>query len=61
MVIAHLYSDLLNLYGNDGNVKILVKNLNELGIKTEVLSLSIGDKLDFSKYDFVIRVKVGVL
>lgn len=53
MVIAHLYSDLLNLYGNDGNVKILVKNLNELGIKTEVLSLSIGDKLDFSKYDLV--------
>lgn len=53
MVIAYLYSDLLNLYGNDGNIKILVNKLNEIGIKTDVLYLTIGDKLNFSNYDLV--------
>lgn len=53
MVVAHLYSDLLNLYGNDGNIKILVKKLREIGVSVDLVSLSVGDKFNFSKYDLV--------
>lgn len=50
--IAHLYYDLMNLYGENGNVRYLVKCLEEQGIDTEVHFLSIEDKIDFKKYDF---------
>ena len=30
--IAHLYYDLMNLYGENGNVRYLVKQLEEYGI-----------------------------
>ena len=53
MVVAHLYSDLLNLYGNDGNIKILVKKLREIGVSVDLVSLSVGDKFNFSQYDLV--------
>lgn len=53
MLVAHLYSDLLNLYGNDGNIKILLKKLKEIGVSVDLVSLSVGDKFDFSKYDLV--------
>lgn len=53
MVVAHLYSDLLNLYGNDGNIKILVNKLNEMGVSVDLVCLSVGDEFDFSSYDFV--------
>lgn len=53
MLVAHLYSDLLNLYGNDGNIKILLKKLKEVGVSVDLVSLSVGDKFDFSKYDLV--------
>lgn len=53
MLVAHLYSDLLNLYGNDGNIKILLKKLKEVGMSVDLVSLSVGDKFDFSKYDLV--------
>lgn len=49
--IAHLYYDLMNLYGENGNVRFLVKKLEEQGINTEVHFLTIDDKIDFSKYD----------
>lgn len=53
MVIAYLYGDLLNLYGNDGNIKILIQKLAEAGVEAEVRYLSAGDKLEFSEYDMV--------
>lgn len=53
MVIAHLYKDLLNLYGNDGNVKILKNKLEQLGCEVTVEEPSLGDKMDFGKYDLV--------
>lgn len=53
MVIAYLYGDLLNLYGNDGNIKILTQKLAEAGVEAEVRYISAGDKLDFSEYDIV--------
>ena len=50
--IAHLYYDLMNLYGENGNIRILVKKLEEQDIDVELDLLTIGDKIDFKKYDF---------
>lgn len=49
--IAHLYYDLLNLYGENGNVRYLKNRLEEQDISVEVSFLSIDDKIDFSSYD----------
>ena len=49
--IAHLYYDLMNLYGEDGNIMALVKAFNDQDMNTEVVNLTIGDKIDFTKYD----------
>lgn len=53
MVIAHLYSDLLNLYGNDGNIKILVNKLKSIGEDVEVITPSVNDEMNFDRYDLV--------
>lgn len=49
--IAHLYYDLMNLYGENGNTRVICKKLEDQGLKVEVHFLSIDDKLDFSQYD----------
>lgn len=49
--IAHLYYDILNLYGENGNVRALKKHFEDNGIKTEISFLTINDKIDFNKYD----------
>ena len=49
--ICHLYPDILNLYGDRGNVTCLKKRLEWRGIGCNVEGISIGQKLDASKYD----------
>ena len=49
--IAHLYYDLMNLYGESGNIKALEKGFNDQKMYTEVDCLTINDKIDFKKYD----------
>lgn len=51
--IAHLYYDLMNLYGESGNIKALKKQLEEQGIKVKIDLLTITDTLHFENYDFV--------
>lgn len=51
--IAHLYYDLMNLYGDNGNLKALKYQLDHQGIKSKIEFLTIGDNIDFSKYDFI--------
>ncbi len=53
ITIAHLYFDLLNLYGESGNVLALKNNFESLGIKVNLCNVSLGDKFDFNKYDIV--------
>ena len=48
--IAHLYYDLMNLYGENGNVRALEKYLNK-SFNVEITNLTINDKIDFNKYD----------
>ncbi len=50
--IAHLYYDLMNLYGESGNVKALKRFIEKQGVLAEIHFLTIGDKIDFEKYDF---------
>lgn len=50
--IAHLYYDLMNLYGENGNVRYLQKKLEEQGFAAEVYFLTVDDDIDFDKYDF---------
>lgn len=50
--IAHLYYDLMNLYGENGNIRYLKRVLDKQDVETEVYFLSIEDKIDFDKYDF---------
>ena len=51
--IAHLYYDLMNLYGEHGNVLALTHHLEGHQVKSIVHSLSIEDDFDLTKYDLV--------
>lgn len=53
ITIAHLYYDLLNLYGESGNVKALKTALENAGIDVTVKLVTTDDTLNFSEYDFV--------
>lgn len=52
--IAHLMPELLNLYGDGGNVRILKKRLEWRGISAEVVPVYAGDKPNFDDYDIVV-------
>jgi CobQ-like glutamine amidotransferase family enzyme len=54
LTIAHLYPDLLNLYGDRGNIQSLVKRLEWRDYEACVLPICIGDNIDFSKIDIVL-------
>jgi hypothetical protein len=49
--IAHLYYDLMNLYGENGNLRVLVKHLENQNLKVITNFLTIDDEIDFKKYD----------
>ena len=51
--IAHLYYDLMNLYGDNGNIKAIKYQLENQGIKTIIDFLTVGDNIDFDKYDLI--------
>lgn len=51
--IAHLYPDLLNLYGDSGNILCLKKRCEWRGIKCSVTPLLSGNDFDFSDYDLI--------
>lgn len=51
--IAHLYYDLMNLYGEIGNIKALKYSLENAGVKVVIDKLTVNDNIDFSKYDIL--------
>lgn len=52
--IGHLYPDLLNLYGDRGNIQCMVKRCQWRGIGASVKEFQLGDKIDFSQLDIVL-------
>lgn len=53
ITIAHLYYDLLNLYGESGNVKALQYQLENQGVNVKIKFATLGDSINFNEYDFV--------
>lgn len=51
--ILYLYPDLLNLYGDVGNITILKHYLKSNNIKFKIDEVSIEDDVDFKKYDLI--------
>jgi len=51
--ICHLYPDLLNLYGDRGNIITLEKRCIWRGIEVEIVKLGAGEKFEQGKYDIV--------
>lgn len=49
--ICHLYPDILNLYGDRGNIITMTRRLSDRGIGVSVEECSIGQPLDVSAYD----------
>lgn len=54
LTIGHLYPELLNLYGDRGNVQCLVKRCQWRGIETEVKTFEIEDEIKFDDLDIVL-------
>lgn len=51
--ILHLYYDIMNLYGEYGNVKVLEKHLKDQGFEVIVNKKTIGEEKHFEDYDFI--------
>ncbi len=51
--IAWLYYDLLELYGDRGNIKVLEKVLKDNGISVEIDQITLGDTTDISNHDIL--------
>lgn len=51
--ILHLYYDIMNLYGDFGNVSILKKHLEDQGFEILLDKKTINEEIDFNEYDFV--------
>ncbi len=51
--ILHMYYDIMNLYGDFGNVSVLTNHLEEQGAEVIVDRKSIGDEIYFNDYDFI--------
>ncbi len=49
--ICHLYPEVLNLYGDRGNIRCMQKRLSWRGIDCTVDEMKIGEHRDFTQYD----------
>lgn len=54
ITIGHLYPDLLNLYGDRGNIQCMMKRCQWRGIDAETIEFKLEDEIDFSKLDIVL-------
>ena len=53
MKLLHLYNDLMNLYGEYGNVSAMMRMLEKSGISARLDRLSVEDQPVLSDYDFI--------
>lgn len=54
LTIGHLYPELLNLYGDRGNIQCMMKRSLWRGIEAETIAFGLEDSIDFSKLDIVL-------
>ncbi|RDV82105.1 type 1 glutamine amidotransferase [Ammonifex thiophilus] len=53
LTVCHLYPDLLNLYGDRGNVAVFLRRCQWRGIPVRLLEVRFGESVDFTKVDFL--------
>lgn len=53
MKILHLYPDLMNLYGDSGNLRVLARRLRDQGEEVTIDRLDPGQTPDFDRYDLL--------
>ncbi len=53
VIIGHLYYDLMNLYGENGNIKVLEYQLKNQKVDVEIRKLSIDDEINFNELDLI--------
>ena len=53
ITIMHLYYDLLNLYGENGNIKALKNTLEHLGIDVYIKFVTLGEVIDLKNVDLL--------
>lgn len=51
--IGHLYYDILNLYGESGNIKIIKNYLENLGINVNIKFITLGDSINLDDIDLL--------
>lgn len=54
LTIGHLYPDLLNLYGDRGNIQCMRKRSIWRGIEAETRAFNMGDQIPFEELDIVL-------
>lgn len=53
LTVGHLYPELLNLYGDRGNIISIKKRCQWRGIDVQIKQFKLEDKIDFSELDIV--------
>jgi len=53
LVIGHLYPDLMNMYGDRGNIICLVQRCYWRGIEVEIINIHLKENFEPEKYDLV--------
>lgn len=51
--LLHLYYDIMNLYGEYGNIKILEEHLKDQGFTVTVDRKTLGEEKELENYDFI--------
>jgi len=51
--IAHMYPDLMNLYGDRGNLLCLQRRMEWYGLNCQIKTILLNDKLDYSQIDML--------
>ena len=54
LTIGHIDPDLLNLYGDQGNIRCLEMRLKWRGLEAEVIPILAGELIDFKKMDILL-------
>lgn len=53
MKLYHIYPDLMNLYGDYGNLVVLKHALEDAGVDADIVRVAPGDDVDFAQADFL--------
>lgn len=51
--MLHLYYDIMNLYGDYGNISILKKHIEDQGFEVLLDKKTIGEEINIDEYDFI--------